>query len=50
MGEYRFSIYAKKQLGFMLAIDYSQLVISVPFIDIRLSFSKNAKGTNLFGN
>jgi len=48
MGEYRFSIYFKPQIGFMIQKDYGQLVVSIPFIDMRLSFSKNAKGANFF--
>jgi hypothetical protein len=46
MGEYRFSIYTKKQIGLMLVYQYGQLNIKLPFIDIYLSFNKEARGTN----
>lgn len=46
MGEYRFSVYAKKQIGLMLAYQYGQLNIKLPFIDIYVSFNKQAYGTN----
>lgn len=44
MGEYRLSIYVKKQIGFTIGIDYGQLVIRIPFFTIHLSFRKYAKG------
>ena len=43
MGEYRFSVYLKPQIGLKIAYD-GQIVLSIPFLDIRLAISKNAKG------
>lgn len=48
MGEYRFSVYAKWQLGLSISFD-GQIVLCLPFIDIRLSISKHAKGVEIFG-
>jgi hypothetical protein len=47
MGEYRFSIYKKTQIGLMLSYEYGQLIIRIPFLDIHISFNKHAKGTNI---
>lgn len=46
MGEYRFSVYAKWQLGISLQYN-GQLVLSLPFMDIHLAIRKNAYGYNL---
>jgi hypothetical protein len=48
MGEYRFSVYAKWQLGLSISFD-GQVVLGLPFMDIRLAISKNAKGVEIFG-
>jgi hypothetical protein len=48
MGEYRLSIYAKWQLGLSISYD-GQIVISLPFIDVRLATSSHAKGFLIFG-
>lgn len=47
MGEYRFSVYAKWQIGFNLEYN-GQIVLKVPFIDIHFAIRKNAYGYNLF--
>jgi hypothetical protein len=47
MGEYRFSVYTKWQIGFSIKFD-GQIVLSIPFMDIRLAISKNAKGIEIF--
>jgi len=47
MGEYRFSVYAKWQIGFSIKFD-GQIVLSIPFVDIRLAISKHAKGIEIF--
>ena len=47
MGEYRFSVYAKWQIGFSIKFD-GQIVLSIPFMYIRLAISKNAKGIEIF--
>ena len=48
MGEYRFSAYAKCQIGFGIEYD-GQLVIRAPFVEIRFALSKHAKGVLIFG-
>lgn len=48
MGEYKFSIYAKWQLGFLISFD-GQIVLSLPFVDVRVAVSKYATGFNIFG-
>jgi len=48
MGEFRFSIYAKWQLGLSISYD-GQIVFRLPFIDIRIAVSKHAKGVLIFG-
>jgi hypothetical protein len=46
MGEYRFSVYAKWQLGLSISFD-GQIVIGLPFVDIRFAVSKIANGYNI---
>lgn len=48
MGEFRLSIYAKWQLGLSISYD-GQIVLRLPFIDIRLAVSKHAKDVFIFG-
>lgn len=48
MGENRFSVYYVLQLGLAIKKDYNQLVINLPFLEIRISFSKDAKGVEIF--
>lgn len=48
MGEYRFSVYAKWQLGLSISFD-GQIVLRLPFMDVRLAISKHAKGVEIFG-
>lgn len=48
MNEFRLSIYFKAQLGISIGYDY-QLFINIPFIEIRFSFSKEARGYSMFG-
>ena len=47
MGEYRLSIYLKWQITIGVAYDY-QIVIYLPFVDIRISTRKDAGGTNFW--
>jgi hypothetical protein len=47
MGEYRFSIYFKWQIGFNLLYD-GQIVLTIPFMDFRFAVSKYAKGFGMF--
>lgn len=46
MGEYRFSIYAKWQIGFNLQYE-GQIVLSILFLDFRIAVSKQANGFNI---
>jgi hypothetical protein len=48
MGEYKFSVYAKWQLGFLIQYN-GQIIIGLPFMDIHFSLSKYAKGIEIFG-
>lgn len=48
MGEYRFSVYAKWQLGLSISFD-GQIVLRLPFMDVRFAISKQAKGVEIFG-
>jgi hypothetical protein len=48
MGEYRFSVYAKWQLGLSISFD-GQIVLGLPFMDVRFAISKHAKGVEIFG-
>lgn len=48
MSEYRFSVYAKYQLGICLKFD-GQIVIELAFIEIRIAVTKEAHGFNFFG-
>jgi hypothetical protein len=47
MGEYRFSIYAKWQIGLSIYFD-GQIVLGLPFMDVRFSISKYAVGIKIF--
>ena len=47
MGEYRISIYWKWQVA--IGIEYDgQIVIDIPFVEIRIATSKDAKGRNFW--
>ena len=48
MGEYRFSVYTKWQLGLAIEFD-GQIIIKLPFVDIRFAVSKYASGFYIFG-
>ena len=48
MGEYRFSVYAKWQLALSFSFD-GQIVLGLPFMDVRFAISKHAKGVEIFG-
>lgn len=48
MGEYRFSVYTKWQLGVSISFD-GQIVLGLPFMDVRFAISKYAKGVEIFG-
>lgn len=48
MGEYRFSVYAKWQLGVSVAFD-GQIILGLPFMNIHFAISKHARGVEIFG-
>ena len=48
MGEYKLLIIFRKQIGFLLAYYNSKIVIELPFLEIEIRLSKEAKGYNLF--
>ena len=48
MGEYRFSVYAKWQLGLSISFD-GQIVLGLPFFNIHFSTSKYASGVYILG-
>jgi hypothetical protein len=48
MGENRFSVYAKWQLGLSIGFD-GQIFLILPFLEVRFSISKEAKGMEIFG-
>ena len=48
MGEYRFSVYFKLQFGLSISFD-GQIVLGLPFMDVRFAISKHAKGAEIFG-
>ena len=50
MGEYRFSVYAKWQFGLSISYEYRQLILRMPVITMHFSFSKDAKGVEIFQN
>lgn len=45
--EYRLSFYKKLQISFGICYD-GQIVIELPFLEIRVAISKEAHGTNLW--
>ena len=49
MGAYKFSVDFEYQIGFCIGYEYAMLTIRFPFFGIRISFSKYAKGINIFG-
>lgn len=49
MAEYRFSMILKWQVGIYLCYDW-QLVLGLPFLELRLSLSKDAHGLDIFGH
>jgi hypothetical protein len=49
MGQYRFSIYAHWQIGFLIKIDEYSLDINLPFISMHIALTKYAKGIEIFG-
>jgi hypothetical protein len=48
MEQYRFSIYAHWQIGFIIAIDKYSIDILLPFITMHIAISKHAKGVEIF--
>lgn len=46
MGAYRFAIYWKKQLGFMVKYDYNFIIIEMPFLTLMFNITKQAQGKN----
>ncbi len=49
MGEFKFSVYAKWQIGFAICYDYGQILIKLPLLTAHISLSKYAKGIEIFG-
>jgi hypothetical protein len=49
MGEYKFSMYAKWQIGLMVSYQYSQILIHLPFVVMHISTSRDSKGIEIFG-
>lgn len=49
MGQYRFSIYFRWQIGLMIHIDSYSLDIILPFITMSIGLVKYAKGIDIFG-
>ena len=45
MGEYRLSVYGKWQITLGICYD-GQIVIQLPFLEVRVAISKTAHGTN----
>ena len=37
MGVYRFAVYAKKQIGFMVSYDYGFIILDLPFLKLMLT-------------
>lgn len=49
MGQYRFSIELKRQIGINIKINEYSLDISLPFTTIYIAITKHANGINIFG-
>lgn len=49
MGQYRFSIYAKFQLGLLVRVDRDFLEINIAFFQVLIGLQKQAYGVYLFG-
>lgn len=47
MGEYRFSVYSKWQIGLSISFN-GQIVIGLPFVDIHIAIRREARGYNFF--
>jgi hypothetical protein len=47
MGEYRLGIYWRWSLTIGISYD-GQILIQIPFVDVRISVSDNAKGRNFW--
>lgn len=48
MGEYRFSVYGKWQIGINLSYEYGQILLTIPFMTMHFSIRKHAFGYNIF--
>lgn len=48
MGQYRLSIYARWQIGFLISIRKEQIIIDIAFIKICIATTKYAYGNNIF--
>lgn len=49
MGQYRFSVYAHWQIGFLIKADKYSIDINLPFISMHIGLLKHAKGVYIFG-
>jgi len=48
MGQYRFSIYAHWQLGFLFKVDECSIDVSILCITMHFALSKHARGVEIF--
>lgn len=50
MGQYKFSMYFKWQIGFAISIDEFTIEIILPFTSMYIGRLKDAEGVDLFGH
>lgn len=48
MGQYRFSMYAKWQLGLLISIETTAIIINIPFVEINIATTQYAEGIRIF--
>lgn len=49
MGQYRFSMYFKWQIGLMFTYEVDEIFLRLPFIDMHIGLTKHANGFCIFG-
>jgi hypothetical protein len=49
MGQYKFSVYFKWQIGLLLVINNEAVTIHLPFIEANMGLTKGAYGIHFFG-
>jgi hypothetical protein len=49
MGQYKFSMYFKWQIGLLFTYEIDELLIQLPFVEIRFGLTKHAHGFCIFG-